>query len=128
MTRLNVVLLVVLVVSAMYLVQVQYRMRTLVTALDHAVAEAHRLEMDNNRLQAEKSDESKSLRVESMAKSRLAMRTTTPAITVYVTAPAALVTAAQGATPEAPASAAGTAAGASSAAAGASSAAAGASR
>ena len=108
MMRVNVVLLVALVVSALYLVRVQYEARTLYTALDRAQAESHQLETDNNRLEVEKRDEAKSLRVEALAKSKLAMQTTSPATTVYVTAvrplpaaPATVTTTAQAASGEA---------------------------
>lgn len=88
MTRLSVVLLAALVVSAMYLVRVQYESRRLFTALDRAVAEAHQLETEHARLEVEKRAAATSLRVETLAKDKLAMRTITPAITEYVSLPA----------------------------------------
>ncbi len=85
MTRLSIVLLAALMLSAMYLVRVQYDSRRLFTELDRAVAEAHRLETERGRLEVEKRAAATSLRVETLAKDKLAMRTVTPAVTEYVT-------------------------------------------
>ena len=92
MTRLSILLLAAVIFSALYLVRVQYDSRRLFTELDRAVAEGHRLETERARLEVEKRAEATSLRVEKLAKTKLAMRTVTPAITEYVTwrdAPAA---------------------------------------
>ena len=90
MTRLSIVLLDALMVSAMYLVRVQYDSRRLFTELDRAAAEAHRLETERGRLEVEKRAAATSLRVETLAKDKLAMRTVTPAVTEYVTSANAL--------------------------------------
>ncbi|QTD44882.1 cell division protein FtsL [Ottowia testudinis] len=90
MTRLSIVLLAAVIFSAMYLVRVQYDSRRLFTELDHANAEARRLEVERGRLEVEKRAEATSLRVEKLAKDKLAMRTVTPAITEYVTSAVAL--------------------------------------
>ena len=90
MTRLSIVLLAALMVSAMYLVRVQYDSRRLFTELDRAAAEAHRLETERGRLEVEKRAAATSLRVETLAKDKLAMRTVTPAVTEYVTSASAL--------------------------------------
>ena len=90
MTRLSIVLLAALMVSAMYLVRVQYDSRRLFTELDRALAEAHRLETERGRLEVEKRAAATSLRVETLAKDKLAMRTVTPAVTGYVTSASAL--------------------------------------
>ncbi|MDO5691555.1 MAG: cell division protein FtsL [Pseudomonadota bacterium] len=84
MTRLSIVLLVAVMASSLYLVCVQYDSRRLFTELDRAVAEARRLETERGRLEVEKRAEATSLRVENLAKDKLAMRTITPAITEYV--------------------------------------------
>ena len=84
MTRLNLVLLLAVLVSALYLVRTQYESRTLVTDLDKATSEARKLETDNERLQVEKRAQATPLRVEKLAKERLRMRTASPAITQYV--------------------------------------------
>ncbi len=85
MTRLNFILVMAILASALYLVNVQYESRKLFTALDKARAEAHRLESENERLQVEKRSQVTPLRLEKLAKERLQMRTVTPAITNYVT-------------------------------------------
>lgn len=85
MIRINLVLLLAVVVSAMYLVRTQYESRLLFTELDRAVAESRQLETDKQRLQVEKRAQATPLRVEQLARDRLKMRTTTPAITQYVT-------------------------------------------
>lgn len=90
MTRLSLVLLAALMVSALYLVRVQYDSRRLFTELDRATAEARRLEVERGRLEVEQRAEATSLRVEKLAKEKLAMRTVTPAITEYVTSSAAV--------------------------------------
>ena len=54
MMRLNLVLLLAVMVSAVYLVSVQYDSRRLFTELDKAKTEAHRLDLENERLQVEK--------------------------------------------------------------------------
>ena len=84
MTRLNVVLLLAVLASAIYLVHTQYESRRLFTELDRAVAEARRLETEHQRLQVEKRAQATSLRVETLAREKLQMRPASPAITQYV--------------------------------------------
>ena len=88
MIRVNLVLLLAVVASAMVVVHTQYESRRLFTELDRAVAEARRLETEHQRLQVEKRAQATSLRVEKMARDRLQMRPITPAITQYVAEPA----------------------------------------
>lgn len=88
MTRLNLLLLVAVILSALYLVGTQYDSRRLFTELEHDKSEAHKLELENERLRLEIRSQATPLRVEALAKSQLKMRTTTPAITQYVKAPA----------------------------------------
>jgi len=85
MTRLNLVLLIAVLSSALYLVRTQYESRRLFTELDKAVSESHKLEVDHERLQFEKRAQATPLRVEKLAKEQLQMRNATPAITQYVT-------------------------------------------
>ena len=85
MIRINLVLLLAVVFSALYLIGVQYDSRRLFFELDKARAQAHRLEADNERLQVEKRAQATPLRVERLAKGQLQMRTASPAITHYVT-------------------------------------------
>jgi cell division protein FtsL len=86
MTRVNLVLLVMLLSSAVYLVRVSYDARRLFTDLDRAQGEARALDTEFERLKAEKQSQATPLRVEKAAREKLAMRTASPAITQYVTA------------------------------------------
>ena len=84
MIRLNLVLLLAVVASAMYLVRLQYESRVLFTALDRAQAEVRQLATEHQRLQVEKRAQATPSRVEKIAQTELHMRTATPAITTYV--------------------------------------------
>lgn len=84
MTRLNSMLLLAVLASALYLVSVQYESRRLFSALDKVYSDARRLDSDNERLQVEKQAQATPLRVERLAKDQLHMRTATPAITHYL--------------------------------------------
>jgi cell division protein FtsL len=84
MTRLNLVLLLGVLLSALYLVNVQYESRRVYSALDRAQSQALQLQAENERLQVEKRAQATSARVESLAKSKLQMRAATPAVTSYV--------------------------------------------
>ena len=84
MTRLNLVLLVAVLASALYLVHTQYESRRLFTELDRANSEARKLVLENERLQVEKRAQATPLRIEKLAKEQLHMRTASPAITQYV--------------------------------------------
>jgi len=85
MTRLNLVLLLAVLASALFLVRTQYESRRLYVELEKATAQSRKIEADNERLQVEKGAQATSLKIEKLAKDRLQMRTTTPAITQYVT-------------------------------------------
>ena len=85
MARLNLVLLLAVLASALYLVRTQYESRRLYVELEKATAESRKLETENERLQVEKRAQATPLKVEKLAKDRLQMRTVTPAITQYVT-------------------------------------------
>jgi cell division protein FtsL len=84
MTRINLMLLLAVVASAIYLVNVQYESRRLFTELDKAQAEERRLSSDLERLQVEKRAQATSARVEKLAREKLQMRLVLPAITTYV--------------------------------------------
>lgn len=84
MTRLNLVLLLAVLASALYLVNVQYESRRLFSDLDRARSQARKLETDQERLQVERRAQATPLRVERLARERLQMRNATPAITHYV--------------------------------------------
>lgn len=84
MNRLNVLLLVALVVSSIYLVQISYETRRLFSELDRAQSQHRQLDVEFERLQAERQAQATPSRVEKAARERLAMRSATPAITHYV--------------------------------------------
>lgn len=88
-SRLNIVLLLVLLISSIYLVRVSYDGRRLFTALDRAQSEARQLDIEHERLEAELQAQATPLRIEKTAREKLAMRTATPAVTRYVDAPLA---------------------------------------
>ena len=83
-TRLNIVLLLAVMASALFLVKTQYESRRLFAELDRANSDARKLEVEHERLQVEKRAQATPLRVEKLAKEQLQMRTATPAITQYV--------------------------------------------
>jgi cell division protein FtsL len=83
--RLNLVLLLAVLLSAMYLVQVQYDSRRLYVEIERAQGDARKIEIEHERLQVEKRAQATPLRVERLAKDQLQMRPATPAITQYVT-------------------------------------------
>jgi cell division protein FtsL len=84
MTRLNLVLLIAVIASALYLVRTQYESRRLYAEVDKARSDARRLETEHERLQVEKRGQATPLRVERLAREQLQMRGATPAITQYV--------------------------------------------
>ena len=92
MTRLNLVLLISVLASALYLVHTQYESRRLYVELEKAAAQGRKLESENDRLQVEKRAQATPLRVEKLAKENLQMRTATPAVTQYVTSKDGTVT------------------------------------
>ena len=84
MMRVNMVLLMAVVLSAVYLVSVQYDSRRLFTELDRTTNESRRLETEYERLQVEKRAQATPARVEKLAREKLQMRQVSPAITAYV--------------------------------------------
>ena len=84
MTRLNVLLLIGLVLSAIYLVRVSHESRRLFADLDKARNEERVLGSEFERLQSDKQSQATPLRVEKTARDKLAMRGATPAVTQYV--------------------------------------------
>ena len=85
MTRLNLVLLIALMASALYLVRVQYDSRRLYAEIERAQNDFRKLEIEHERLQVEKRAQATPARVEKLAREQLHMRPATPAITQYVT-------------------------------------------
>lgn len=84
MTKLEVVLVAVLLVSALALVRTSYEARRLFAELDHARAEQRQLDAEYKRLDAERQAQATNLRVERTAREKLAMRPATAAVTTYV--------------------------------------------
>jgi len=89
MSRLNFMLLMAVLASALYLVSVQYESRRLFADIDKALNEERRLEAERERLLVERRAQARPFRVEQLAKERLHMRPASPAITVYVSEPGA---------------------------------------
>ena len=84
MTRVNLLLMLAILASAIYLVRVQYDSRRLFTELDRAQADQRRLQTEYERLQVEKRAQATPSRVEKLAREKLQMRQAGPAITAYV--------------------------------------------
>lgn len=85
MMRLTLALLAAVLVSAFWLVRLQYESRTVYTAMDRALAAARKLETERDTLEVQKRAQTASLRVQNVARGQLGMRETTPGITQYVT-------------------------------------------
>ncbi len=89
MTRINLLLLLAVIASSLVLIRSAYDSRRLFAEIHKAESEAARLEGEFKRLEAERQAQATSLRVERTAREKLAMRTVTPAVTMYVIDPAA---------------------------------------
>jgi len=85
MTRLNLVLLLAVLASSLYLVRVQYDSRRLYAEIERAEGDFRKLEVEHERLQVAKRAQATAGRVEKLAREQLHMRPATPAITQYVT-------------------------------------------
>jgi cell division protein FtsL len=99
MIRLNLVLMIAVIASALYLVRTQYESRRLFAELDRAQSDARKLDTEHERLQAEKRAQATPARIERLAREQLQMRSPTPGITQYVTLGAVKGRAAAGAQP-----------------------------
>lgn len=97
MTRIALLLLVALVLSALAMVRTAYDERTLFTRVEDARSQARQLDQEYLRLDAELRAQSNSLRVERTARERLAMRSPTPGVTVFVSDAQAVAAAASAA-------------------------------
>lgn len=84
MTRLNIVLLLALMASALYLVRTSYEARRLFDAADSERTRAAQLQTEFERLELAKRAQATPLRVEKIARVRLHMFNTTAALTHYV--------------------------------------------
>jgi cell division protein FtsL len=94
MTRVNLLLLALLLGSCLVLVKTSYESRRLFTALERARAEQASLDTQFKRLDAEAQAQATHLRVEQVAREKLRMRSASPAITYYVIDDAAAPTSA----------------------------------
>ncbi len=86
MTRINLVLSMGVILSALHLVSVQYDARRVFVELDRAQSQARRLQTEHERLQVELRGQAPSQRVEKIARDQLQMRMPTPATTQYLAA------------------------------------------
>ena len=84
MTRLNVLLLIALIASAVYLVRVSHDSRRLFAEFDKARNDERLLDNEFERLKSDKQSQATPLRVEKTARDKLAMRSATPAVTQYI--------------------------------------------
>ena len=84
MTKVNIVLLLALLVSAFTLVNMRYESRRVYMALSKAQSQALRLEADYEQLLAHKRAQAAPVRVQQLAAGLLQMRPTNPAVTEYV--------------------------------------------
>lgn len=89
MKGLALLLLALLIASSLYRVQTSYETRRLFALLERARGEQLQLETEHKRLSAERQAQATHLLVERTARERLQMRTATPAVTQYVSDPAA---------------------------------------
>lgn len=87
--RVNLLLALALLLSALLLVKTSYESRRLVAALDRAQAEQQALESERQRLESERQAQATPLRVERVAREKLSMRTASAAVTLYVESPEA---------------------------------------
>ena len=84
MTRVNLLLLVAVLLTALYLVRTQYESRRVFMELEKATSAGRKLEIDSETLQAERRSQATPLRVDKLAKDKLQMVPATAAITQYV--------------------------------------------
>ena len=89
MTKLDVILLAMLLASSLLAVNNAYESRRVFSELDRARQVQVQLDAEFKRLDAERQAQATHLRVERVAREKLRMRTATPAVTAYVPDPAA---------------------------------------
>lgn len=86
--RLNLVLLLALLASALWLVRTSYESRRMFVELERERAVARKLESEADRLTVERRAQATNLRVEKVAREQLQMRTANASVTQYVVPPA----------------------------------------
>jgi cell division protein FtsL len=84
MTRVNLLLLVAVLLTALYVVHTQYESRRIFVELEKANAQGRKLDIDKETLQAERRSQATPLRVDRLARDKLQMLPATAAITQYV--------------------------------------------
>ena len=99
MTRLNLLLLIALMASCVYLIRVSHDSRQLFAQLDRARNDERLLDSEFERLKSEKQSQATPLRVEKAAREQLRMVVASPAVMRQVTYAAAASAAAMPAAP-----------------------------
>jgi cell division protein FtsL len=94
--RLNIVLAIALLLSCFWLIRTSYESRHLFVELEKAQSQSHELQIDFERLQVDKRAQATPLRVEKLAREKLRMFNTSPAVTHYVNTSASGVASAAG--------------------------------
>ena len=84
LNKLEVLLLLALLTSALVLVRTSYESRQVFAALDKARGEQRQLDAEFKRLDSERQAQATNLRVDRVARDKLGMRTATPGVTQYV--------------------------------------------
>jgi cell division protein FtsL len=85
MSRLNLLLLLLLVASCLVLVKAAYDTRRLRSEMHRAEVEIERLEGERKQYEAERQLQATTVRVDRAARDKLGMFTVTPAVTMYET-------------------------------------------
>ena len=88
MTRLNLVLMLAVLVSAMYLVHLQYESRRVFVEMERARSVGDRLAADHEQLLVQKRAQATPSRVQQLAMQQLQMRPAHPGITEHISVPA----------------------------------------
>lgn len=94
--RLNIILAIALLLSCFWLIRTSYESRHLFVELEKAQSQSHELQIDFERLQVDKRAQATPLRVEKLAREKLHMFNTSPAVTHYVNTSASGVASAAG--------------------------------
>lgn len=87
MSRLNFLLLLILIGCALSVINAQYQTRHTFIELNREQTLEHQLQQDWDRLQYEQSAQSKSARIESVARNQLHMDVVSPGRTQYLSIP-----------------------------------------
>jgi cell division protein FtsL len=84
MTRIDLLLLVACLLTALGVVQVQYESRQLYTAVDRAQRQQRELAIEHEALRAQRRTEAAASRVQRVAEDKLSMRAPDPGRTLYL--------------------------------------------